>query len=437
VKHKGEIMATMAQILAETTAIMRQKQASFKGTKSALSGEDPGSMPGAENDKPIPAGSEAADKEVNDGSMGPTSSRETSGAGDDSPVTRGGAVDSEQSVDEPVKKPLITADANAKVADVQCAKLANDLIGSIHEWQASQNKTVPITKAAAKESKPVKVADAKVADAKVTANKPAVAKPQDKEAAGFTMDLTQDVLAKMAAIALSYDEGVEFMEGMLQRYAGQEYAKQAMDFLATQNEMAEKEAAAEAGYQDGVNMIKEQAFQAGQNSVISTLAKAAQANKAAAAPAKRRTPAALSKLGQAMADGSIADLMGGMPGGAAGGEVPGADAAMGAMGAPAPGGEMDPGAAAGGDMGGEMGGDDFTVEDLAAALDMLVSQGAIGAEEAQQVMEYVAASEGGAEGAPAEGAPAEEAPAEEAPAEEAPAEEAPAEEAPADDKKTE
>ena len=381
-------MATMEEILAETTAFVQSKQASFK-TKSAIAGEDPDSMPGAEHDKSAPEVS--ADSEVNDGSMGPKSTRSTEGAGDDSPMTGGHATEAEEGAESVTKKPAITDNANADPKEAS-AKLANDILASIHAWQGRPAEKVAERGAEKATEKPAE---------KPAAN--AVEKTPEKSAGGLDIELTQDVLAKMAAIALSYDEGVTFMHDMLQKHAGATAADETVEFLATQNLEAEKQAAEAQGYADAQQALLQAAYEEGR--------------KAASAQAPVSHEEQLADLGQKLADGSMADVMGALPeaglGGPAGGEEIPAEAVMGEM-AGEPG--LD---GAEGDEG------DYTIEDLAAALDVLVSEGQIEADDAQQVLESVLSEsgvEGGGELPIDEGAPVEEAPAEGAPVEEVPVE---------------
>jgi len=378
-------MATMQEILNETTAFVKTKQASFK-EKSAIAGENPDTMPGSENDKPAPAGAEAADPEVNDATMGPSDTRTEDGKGDPDKLTGGHATKTEEGAEPVEKKPAVTdeADVEATAKQAEAAKLANDILASIHSFQKKASDT-PKEEAKPAEEKEAEKAPEKSED-----------KSEEKEAGKLDIELTQDVLAKMAAIALSYDEGVDFMRSSLERFSGAKEASETIEFLEQQNLEAEKQAAAAQGYADAERAILEKVY--------------AEGYKAASAA---NQDADLQKLGQALAEGSISDVMGAIPPVPEAGMVPAEE-----MAAPMEEAPMEEAPMEEAPM--EEGGEDYTVEDLAAALDVLVSSGEIDEATAQEVLEAVVSDQE----APAEEAPVEEAPAEEAPAEEAPTEEA-------------
>ena len=64
------------------------------------------------------------------------------------------------------------------------------------------------------------------------------------------MELTTDVMAKIAAIVLSTEEGAALTEAILTKQAGATMANETLDFLAEQSELAEQHAAYEAGVKD-------------------------------------------------------------------------------------------------------------------------------------------------------------------------------------------
>lgn len=381
-------MSTMNEILKETEGLMAIKEAALKGrpvTKRALAGQSPDSMPGSEHDTTIPEGSTSPDKEVADSSMGPASTRTVSGAGDDSPVTRGHAVDATKSVQEPTQKPLITADANAKQA--QLAKLANDIAADVVAY--NKLRTQPTKVAAAPAPAPARAPAAPAA--------PVVKQSAPAASPGLQLELTQGVLAKMAAVMLSFEEGAKAMSDAITKFGGTELHDQIFGpngLIAEQSEAANeamaKQAAAVRGYEDGLAAIAQHLAQ--QTKVAAAPAPVAPAAPAAPAPTVEKLAAdrvaALVKLGQEMAGASIEDMMGALP--------------------------NEAGAPQGDPMGAAPEGEGFTLEDLTAALDMMVSQGKLQPEEAQAVMEFVVSGGGEAGlgagaapgGAPAEGMPA-------------------------------
>lgn len=211
-------MATYSQMLKEVQAMTKRAQAKL----AEISGEDPDNMPGAENDKDVTLPKE--DPEVNDGSMGPESTRSTEGKGDDRPITAGDLFESDESIVNPEEKPLETADANAKEASAK-KNLANDILSLIHGEQ----------------TKPAE----KKAEEKKPAAKPAKQPEQKKEAATpeLNLELTTDVLAKLACAMLAEKEGAEIAEKVMAKQAGADKAREIMDFVAGQEKAAEEYAA--------------------------------------------------------------------------------------------------------------------------------------------------------------------------------------------------
>ena len=409
-------MPSMEDIMKETTALLQRKQASFKGTKSALAGESPDSMPGAEHDGTPPAGSTEAQPEVADKTMGPKSTRSAEGGGDDSAVTRGHATDATEG-EVPPAKALISDDANAKAA--RCAQFGNDIMADIRKWRKS---AAPVQKKADPEPEP----EPAVMPPKAKAPKaPAVKKEEKAEEAdekgaaadGLNMELTERVLAKIAAICLSYEDTCQAVTAALEKHAGENQAKEILGFLEQQDAEYTKQAAEAAGYQDGMALINRQIYEQGlaAGKAASAPAVKAAAPKASAQPDAERVQA-LIELGQKLAGDGIGNIMGALPN---------------EQGAPV---GADP--AAGGNPG-----EEFSVEDLAAALDVLVSQKQISPEDAQSIMQTITEeasqtpmSGEGAPIGPATAEPAGEAPAEagekpKSPAEEKAENESPAEEA--------
>lgn len=340
---------TLATILADTRALVATKQASFK--KQALTGTNPDSMPGSEHDSKTPDEAKKPNPETRDGTMVPSSGLTTEGAGDDSAVTRGHALEADEAAKEPKKKPAVTADANAKEASDGTARLANEIVSLIGDYQKAASAPVVATP------------ETKVAAAAVVAPKaPAVEKK-----GGLDMVLTSDVMAKVAAIVLSTDEGVKVVEDILLKQAGAEAANKVFDFLAQQSELAEKQAEFDRGAADAQALIDRQIYEAGVK----------------AGSADRGNADMYFKLGQAAADASLEGA----------GTVPGGAEAAGDMAAPAD---------AGADAGAEAGGEDLSIEDIAQALQSLVEDGTLQPEEAEQVIQALVGGEG-AEGAEAAG----------------------------------
>ena len=397
---------SMKEILDETRNLIVTKQAEYKKSAevgASLTGVD--SMPGSERDSKSP--DVKADKEVIERIPAHEKGRSAEGAGDDSKATRGhaGSIVDMPAKNQPEKKPAISADVDDDNGQKSgSSKLANDLMQSIRAYQTATKKADADEADKADKDPKHEVSETKKVEkdehakgvAKVA---PAVVPELDaKAAAPFSMELTSDVLAKIAAMVLAEQEGVKLVQDIMAKQAGAQAANDVISFLAQQSEAAEKQAAYDQGQADADQLINQAIWEAGYK------AAADQFQTKQAAPQFSAEELAYIKLGQQLADASMADAGAadaGAAGGAPGGMPPEALAAM-AGGAPGAG----PEAGAGGE--GEV-----SIDDLTQALDELVQEGTISQEDAQQVIEYLssgagAAGEAGApmpEAAPEAGAP--------------------------------
>ena len=381
-------MATMKQITEDARKFVAMRKAAY--SKQAVAGTDPNSYPGSEHDKPIPAGATAANPEVKQEL--PPNGTSASGAAQSEQLEAGHAMDATQPSGETVKKePAITADANAD-AKTGSAKMANDLLGAVKKLQDSMDKKAEGEGAVAKETdgKPEGSKDKSEpvnAPAPAVEKKPEIAKSEDttKTKEAGQLELTQDVLAKIASCILSSEEGWQYAEKALTKAAGAEAARGTIALLQKQAEDYEKQAAYEQGKIDAELLQKraaaEQLYREGASDALamvdSVMKKEAQLRSVG------MTDEQLVKLGQAIADESMA---GGLP------PEAGAAEAVGGMEQPAE------------------GGPEITAEDLAQALTELVQEGKIQPEDAQAVMEYISAADqggAGAEGGAPEGMPPE------------------------------
>lgn len=350
---------TFDAILAQTRAMI--KNASATSTKKAsgtgadggkITGMDPATMPGSENDSTPDASAGNSDPEVNDGSMVPGTGLSTDGAGDPAgELTHGHAVDVDTAVLTPTKKPLESADVNAKEASP--LDLCHDILGMITTYnKQAEAPAAPV-------AKPV---------AKVATAAPAAPVAVEQKSGGLNMELTSDVMAKIAAVMLSTDEGVAAVEALLAKSAGAEAADSMMGFLANQNELAEKTAAYNEGAASADDLIMRQIYAAGQSDGF---AKSASQNQ-------------FYKQGQDFADGAIDDVM--TQGGGEQDVSPEELAALGGEG-----GE--------GEMGGE--GDiteedlaDITEEDIIGGIQDMVAAGELQPEQAEEILTKIMESVG-------------------------------------------
>ena len=330
---------TMRSILADTRRVVGAKLAAAKAAE--ITGTPPNSMPGSEHDKAAPAEALKPQPETRDGTMVPNSGLTTAGAGDDSAITHTGDLTADEAAKNPTKKPLVTADADAKQASAS-ADLANEILGLVRTHQKAA--AAPAAVAAPAAAVPEKVA---AAPAPAVAAPAAVAVPAKTAAPTLDMELTTDVMAKIASLVLATEDGATMVQGLLQKSAGAEAARETIAFLAEQADLAEKAAAWEQGRADAEAALSAQIFEAG--------VKQGQAQI-------QQHP--LFKLGQAAADAS-------MPAGGA--SEPDGDEGQGTL----------------------------TEEDILQALQMLVQDGTLDQETAEAVLqELLVGDEGGAEAAP-------------------------------------
>ena len=88
------------------------------------------------------------------------------------------------------------------------------------------------------------------------------AKKAAETVGGLNMELTSDVLAKIAAVMLATEEGTKLAETTLAKAAGAEAAEKTLAFLRAQNELAQKQAEYEAGQRDAAELIAKMAQEA-------------------------------------------------------------------------------------------------------------------------------------------------------------------------------
>jgi len=209
-------------------------------------------------------------------------------------------------------------------------------------------------------------------------------------ASGLNMELTTDVMAKIAAVALSTEEGAAMVEGLLTKAANAEKAREILSYVAGQAELAEKTAAYNAGAADVDRLLKiaEAQYTAGnglaqvkQATYAHIMAKRASVKRASAQTGFSATRMLkLYKLGQAIAE-------------AGGDPTPENIEALAASGGTPDVPVDDMGAGAGAE------GEEIAPEEVVQALQEMVQSGEIQPEEADAVMQEVEGGEGGEGGA--------------------------------------
>ena len=453
---------TVTELVAMTKAALVQKRAEFKD----LVGQNPDTIPGAEHSKPVTV--PGPDKEVRQNEALQASGYSAEGKGDDSPLTRGHALDALQPVKEtPTPEPLCDDDANADRPSQKAAgaaEHANDILASIRAFQKKQAAPVakPQAKTVAKVAadtvvKAKKKTEDALAGAGEGGEKPAEGAPTttegqstgveeakatgdqepSKKVAGDGTDvieLSQEVLAKIACVVLSTEEGWKLSEKLLGAAAGQEKAAEILGFVSKQAEAAD----AQASYAAGVALAEQHVKQAqisqmkqaendvylrGWHDALSAVgrnqAPATDQRKQAAIKQAVTKQAAIKEAqesyvaGAQLVDAVIADAQQKQAAAVKAAQVPGlppgmADAAAADMGGGMPGGM--PGAPEGGGMPGAPEGDSGNIEQLAAALEgvtpedigealgEMVREGTITMEQAQAILDQID-SEGGEGGA--------------------------------------
>ena len=281
---------------------------SLETKKAEIVGTPPSEIPGAEHDAKPSEGATKPDAETKDQTMVPNSGLTTEGAGDDSKITHTNDLLAGEAALTPTKKPEVTADADAKTAEA----LAAEILTGVDAWYAAK-KQAEDAKPVADDTPPA--AGEGTAEALITdkgkepeqlkdvtppAKKPevttdamapatgegssgetaeaakeasAVEECKDgkcgkcakckaaasKSAGALDMELTSDVLAKIAAVMLATEEGTKLAESLLSKAAGAEAAEKTLNFLRDQSDLAQKQAEFEAGQRDAIALIRKQA----------------------------------------------------------------------------------------------------------------------------------------------------------------------------------
>ena len=290
---------------------------SLETKKAEIVGTPPSEIPGAEHDAKPSEEATKPDAETKDQTMVPNSGLTTEGAGDDSKITHTNDLLAGEAALTPTKKPEVTADADAKTAEALAAEILTGVdAGYAAKKKAEDAEPVadnPPTAAGAgtaealitdKGKEPEQLKDvtppAKKPEITTDAMAPATGEGSSgetaeaakeagaaaakeaghgeecckdgkcgkcakckaaasKSAGALDMELTSDVLAKIAAVMLATEEGTKLAESLLAKAAGAEAAEKTLNFLRDQSELAQKQAEFEAGQRDAIALIRKQA----------------------------------------------------------------------------------------------------------------------------------------------------------------------------------
>ena len=187
----------------------------------------------------------------------------------------------------PTKKPEITTNAQApatgegssgetaaaaKAAEGAAAQPAAQAAAQPAAQAAAQPATGKEAEAGAAQAaaqpaagKEAAAGAAQAAAAEGAAAQPATGKEAEagkKKAGALDMELTSDVLAKIAAVMLATEEGTQLAQSILAKAAGAEAAEKTMNFLRAQSDLAEKQAEYAAGQQYALSLLQKRAQEA-------------------------------------------------------------------------------------------------------------------------------------------------------------------------------
>ena len=315
-------------------------------TSEDITGENPGSMPGSENDKSAPAEAKKPDPEVVDDQVGGASNYDGKGmeAGSDNPKLEPQLLEANQPVLTPEKKPLDSTDVDAKTA----ADLGNDLVSMVlgHRKEAE----IPDNKECSKHDG----ADVPAANKPSPPPSPEK-KPLDsanagaKEAEVDEIELSRDGLAKIAAVLMAREDGRQFIGNVLAEIGGEKFAHDSINALGVKSaeQLAQEEFI--KGAQDAAALLDGAEEAAGAADAEAAIGDEAEAAGAADAEA------ALEDAGAADAEAALEDA-----------------------------GAADAEAAMAGGEGESL--DDFTDEELEAALTDMMESGELPPEVAEQLL---------------------------------------------------
>ena len=245
-----------------------------------ITGQAPESIPGSENDKPAPAEAQKPDENVKDETAGGEATRTVEGAkpGNDDKPLEPQLLEANEPALTPDKKPLDSADANAKEAS------ANSIVAFVLEKTQKKAEAPkpaePAPAPAAKKAEECAKCEGECEPKKGEEPKKEEDKKDGEKSASTPdrLELDTGILAKIAAHMLADEEGAQMVEYVLSKKAGAEFAKNTMGALRKEAEFydaqreefvkgaqaAEDQLQEAAGAQDVDALIDDAAAQAGE-----------------------------------------------------------------------------------------------------------------------------------------------------------------------------
>jgi hypothetical protein len=304
-------------------------------------------------------------------------------------------MDATETVQDVTKKPMISNDSNAKEASAGVNKHAQDLMSLINQVKGDDSEEKSAEEYGEDKKAECEGCDNPECDCKdkeagseEAGSEEAPAEESKQAGEGQEIELTREVLAKIACTILSTEEGVEFTETLLQKEAGAQAARETMAFLEKQAEDVEKQAAYDEGAAHADALINEAVKQANEDRVMEIYnAGRDSVLKEAHVHANDNGEIDYKALGQSVAEEAVkraqAEMMGMDP--AAMDSGIGADEALAGM-------------------AGEGADDDIAPEELEQALALMVQSGELSPEEVEAIMSQIGAAEGAEEAGEAVGA---------------------------------
>lgn len=266
----------MKDLLDRFASMQKAAEETLAAQPGALVGVN--DLPGSEHDAKVPAEAKKPNPEVTQGQPAGATTAEGAVNGGDAKPLNDGKLEVDQPLENPVKKPEITADAlTAKEASAHLGKLVDELLSDISAGKAQAQKQAAAASATTTapaqtktEGQEKAAQDGQAAPAKSEGEaKPAEQKEGEKTATAKTespkIELNDEMLSKLAAAVATFNAGRKAAEAAIQKAAADktDAAKQAekpagqVEKTAAEKRMAAiriiKEACVKAAQEAGLN----------------------------------------------------------------------------------------------------------------------------------------------------------------------------------------
>ena len=275
----------MKDLLDRFASMQKAAEETLAAQPGALVGVN--DLPGSEHDAKVPAEAKKPNPEVTQGQPAGATTAEGAVNGGDAKPLNDGKLEVDQPLENPVKKPEITADAlTSKEASDYLGKIVGELLSDISAGKAQAQKQATAAPAqGAGEAKPAEQKDGeKTATAKTEAPK---------------IELNDEMLSKLAAAVATFNAGRKAAEDAIQKAAA---AKQ------SENPAGQVEKTASEKRMAAIRIVKEACVKAAQEAGLDPAAAdaAAAAAMADAGVSAEDAAAAQVDAGAAAADAGVA-----------------------------------------------------------------------------------------------------------------------------------